>query len=349
MSGIIATVLETSARLLRLLGLLQVRPEWSGADLAERLDVTGRPLRRDVQRLRDLEYPVHSVPGVAGGYRLGPGKALPPLLLDDDEAIAVVVSLRSAASHSVAGLSEASVSALAKLDQVLPARLRERTAALQHATVALTGPGPVVDPEQLAVLAAACRRHQRLRLRYRDRSGSGTTRIVEPYRLVSTGYRWYLMAFDLKRDSWRTFRVDRIDESAEADGRFVPRDPPDPAAFVAAAVTSAPYRYQARVLVHAPAPVVAEEFSRTSGVITDAGDGSCLLAAGADSLGALTFHLAAIGAEFTVLGPQELIDFVRDAALRLQRAGNRSARSARAGASPADREPGPGSASRPSR
>ena len=261
MSGIIATVLETSARLLRLLGLLQVRPEWSGADLAERLDVTVRTLRRDVQRLRDLDYPVHSVPGVAGGYRLGPGKALPPLLLDDDEAIAVVVSLRSAASHSVAGLSEASVSALAKLDQVLPARLRERTAALQHATVALAGPGPVVDPEQLAALAAACRRHQRLRLRYRNRSGSASSRIVEPYRLVSTGYRWYLMAFDVERDSWRTFRVDRIADSAEAGGRFVPRDPPDPAAFVAAAVTSAPYRYQARVLVDAPAQVVAEEFS----------------------------------------------------------------------------------------
>ena len=332
-------MLETSARLLRLLALLQVRPEWSGADLAERLDVTVRTLRRDVQRLRDLDYPVHSVPGVAGGYRLGSGKALPPLLLDDDEAIAVVVSLRSAASHSVAGLSEASVSALAKLDQVFPARLRERTHALQHATVALTGPGPVVDPEQLAALAAACRRHQRLRLRYRDRSGSGTTRIVEPYRLVSTGYRWYLMAFDVERDSWRTFRVDRIADSAQAGGRFVPRDPPDPAAFVATAVTSAPYRYQARVLVHAPAQVVAEEFSRTSGVVTDAGDGSCLLSTGADSLAALTFHLAAIGAEFTVLEPQQLIDFVREAAVRLQRAGDRSAA---AGASPADREPGPG-------
>jgi predicted DNA-binding transcriptional regulator YafY len=329
--------METSARLLRLLGLLQVRPEWSGADLAERLDVTVRTLRRDVQRLRDLDYPVHSARGVAGGYRLGPGKALPPLLLDDDEAIAVVVSLRSAASHSVAGLSEASVSALAKLDQVLPARLRERTAALQHATVALAGPGPVVDPEQLAALAAACRRHQRLRLGYRDRSGAGTTRIVEPYRLVSTGYRWYLMAFDVERDSWRTFRVDRIADSAEAGGWFVPRDPPDPAAFVAAAVTTAPYRYQARVLVQAPVHVVAEEFSRTSGVVAEAGDGRSLLTTGADSLGALTFHLASLGADFTVLEPPELIEFVRDAAVRLQGAARRSAQAV---ASPADREPG---------
>jgi len=224
MRAIIESVRDTSARLLRLLGLLQVRPEWPGPELAERLGVTVRTLRRDVRRLRDLDYPVHSVPGVAGGYRLGRGQALPPLLLADDEAIAVVVSLRSAASHTVAGLSEASVTALAKLDQVLPARLRERTAALQEATVALTGPGPVIDPSQLAALAAACRRHQRLRLRYRDRSGSDSSRIVEPYRLVSTGYRWYLMAFDVARAGWRTFRVDRIIGSAEAGQRFVPRE-----------------------------------------------------------------------------------------------------------------------------
>lgn len=318
-------MLDTSARLLRLLGLLQVRPEWSGTELADRLDVTVRTLRRDVQRLRDLGYPVHSVPGVAGGYRLGSGKALPPLLLDDDEAIAVVLSLRSAASHTVAGLSEASVSALAKLDQVLPARLRERTAALQHATVALTGPGPVVDPSQLTTLAAACRRHQRLRLRYRDRSGSESTRIVEPYRLISTGYRWYLMAFDVDRADWRTFRVDRIGETADAGGRFVARDSPDPAAFVASAVTSGPYRYQARVLVQAPAQVVAERFSRTSGVVSDAGDGRCLLTTGADSLDALTFHLAALGADFTVLAPPDLIEYVRDVADRLQRVARQSA------------------------
>jgi predicted DNA-binding transcriptional regulator YafY len=332
---------ETSARLLRLLGLLQVRPEWSGADLAGRLGITVRTLRRDVQRLRDLDYPVHSVSGVAGGYRLGPGKALPPLLLDDDEAIAVVVSLRSAASHSVAGLSEASVSALAKLDQVLPARLRERTAALQHATVALAGPGPVVDPEQLASLAAACGRHQRLRLRYRDRSGSASSRIVEPHRLVSTGYRWYLMAFDTERVGWRTFRVDRIEGPSEAGGRFVPRPAPDPATFVASAVTSGPYRYRARVLVDAPAAVVAEEFSRTSGVVTEVGQDRCLLATGSDSLGALTYHLASLGADFTVLEPPELIDFVGAAAGRLARAERLSARAAAARRGPRPRTPRP--------
>ena len=319
---------ETSGRLLRLLSLLQSRREMSGTELAERLGVTTRTLRRDVDRLRGLGYPVEASAGVAG-YRLGVGANLPPLLLDDDEAIAVVVSLRSAASHTVAGVSEASVSALAKLDQVLPARLRERTAALQQATLALTGPGPVVDPDQLAALAAACRRHQRVRLSYRNRSGSDSERVVEPHRLVSTGYRWYLMAFDVERGDWRTFRVDRIIASAEAGSRFVPREPPDPAAFVARAVTSAPYRYQARVLVHAPAQVVAEEFSRTSGVVTDAGAGACLLTTGSDSLGALTFHLAALGVDFTVLEPQELIDFVATTAERLSRVAQHSAAATR--------------------
>jgi predicted DNA-binding transcriptional regulator YafY len=321
-----------------LLGLLQVRPEWPGAELADRLGVTVRTLRRDVQRLRDLDYPVHSVRGAAGGYRLGRGQALPPLLLDDDEAVAVVVSLRSAASQTVAGLSEASVSALAKLDQVLPARLRERMAALQEAMVAVTGPGPVVDPSQLAALAAACRRHQRLRLRYRDRSGSDSSRIVEPHRLVSAGYRWYLMAFDVGRADWRTFRVDRIVGPTDAGQRFVPRAAPDPAAFVAAAVTSAPYRYQAQVLVDAPAAVVAERFSSTSGVVANAGDGRCQLTTGADSLELLTFYLAGIGADFTVLAPPELTGYIGETADRLRRAADRSAGEARP--SPAGQEPG---------
>jgi predicted DNA-binding transcriptional regulator YafY len=256
----------------------------------------------------------------------------------------VVVSLRSVASHTVAGLSEASVSALAKLDQVLPARLRERTAALQHATVALTGPGPTVDPGQLTALAAACRRHQRLRLRYRNRSGADSSRIIEPYRLVSTGYRWYLMAFDVGQADWRTFRVDRIAEAPEAGGRFVPRDPPDPVAFVATAVTAAPYRYHARVLVHAPLHVVAREVPPTTAVLSTAGTGNCLLTTGSDSLAALTFHLTGLTADFTVLEPPELIEFVRQTAHRLTLStpdiGQMAAERA-ASASPGGPEPGP--------
>jgi predicted DNA-binding transcriptional regulator YafY len=312
-------VIETSARLLRLLSLLQARPDWTGADLAARLDITPRTLRRDVQRLRDLDYPVESVPGVAGGYRLGSGAALPPLQLDDDEAIAVVISLRSATSHTVTGLAEASVSALAKLDQMLPARLRERTAALQQATVALTGPTPTIDPALLTALASACRRHQRLRLSYRDFGGTDSVRIIEPYRLVTGGYRWYLMAFDAGRDDWRTFRVDRISRP-EVTGRFAPRDPPDPASFVRAAITTAPYRYQAKVLLHAPAHALAGQVAPTTGALTPVDDDRCVLATGSDSLSAITYHLLALGVEFTVLEPAELIEHMRGVAGRLARA-----------------------------
>jgi len=311
---------DTPVRLLRLLGLLQSRPDWTGAELAARLDVTPRTLRRDIQRLRDLDYPVYSVSGVAGGYRLGQGAALPPLLLDDEEAIAVVVSLRGSATQAVAGLAEASVRALAKLDQMLPSRLRERTAALQHVTVALAGPAAVVDQAMLTSLATACRRHQRLRLRYRDRSGTATVRAVEPHRLVSTGYRWYLMAFDVDRDDWRTFRVDRIGAAELAGGRFAPRDPPDAATFVASAVTTAPYRYQARVMIRAPVRDMAERISPAEGVLEDLDGKSCLLTTGSDSLEAMSYHLAALGAEFSVLEPPELIGHLRAMASRLMNA-----------------------------
>ncbi len=315
-------MLETSARLLRLLSLLQSRPQWPGPELAARLDVTPRTLRRDIQRLRDLDYPVHSLPGVAGGYQLGSGAALPPLQLDDDEAVAVVLSLRSSASHVLTGLAEASLSALAKLDQVLPARLNQRLSALQHATVALDNPGPVIDPGLLTLLAAACRAHQRVRVGYRDRDGAASQRRLEPYRLVSGGYRWYLMAYDTDRADWRTFRVDRISEPEVTGGRFVPREAPDAASFVGTAVTVAPYRYQAEVLVHAPVAALAGRTSPTSGMLTPVGEDRCLLREGAHSLDAVAFHLLALGVEFTVIKPPELIEHLRDAAGRVLRAIN---------------------------
>ena len=313
-------MLETSARLLRLLTLLQSRPHWPGTELAARLEVTPRTLRRDIGRLRDLDYPVHSLPGVAGGYRLGPGAALPPLQLDDDEAVAVVLSLRSSASHILTGLAEASLSALAKLDQVLPSRLAQRLSALQHATVALDSPAPVIDPALLTMLAAASRAHQRVRLRYRDRGGAESQRYLEPYRLVSGGYRWYLMAFDIDRADWRTFRVDRISEPETAGGRFVPREAPDPATFVGTAVTTAPYRYQAEILVHAPAADLTDRISPTSGLLTPVGEDRCLLREGAHSLDAMAFHLIALGVEFTVVQPPELAEHLRAVADRLRRA-----------------------------
>jgi len=313
-------VVETSARLLRLLSVLQSRPEWPGVELAARLEITPRTLRRDIAKLRSLGYPVQATPGVAGGYRLGAGAALPPLLLDDEEAVAVAISLRSAASHSVTGAGEASVRALAKLEQVLPDRLRERAAAISQATVPLTGPGPAVSAETLVVIARACRSHQVIEFSYRSHDGALSARRAEPHRLVQAGYRWYLVARDLGRAEWRTFRADRIGDLRLTGARFLPRDPPDAAAFVARAVTTAPYRYQARILVHAPATAVAEQIPPSAGVIDPAGPASCVLTSGSDSLGAIAFHVVMMGLRFTVLEPPELIEHVRLLADRLTEA-----------------------------
>jgi predicted DNA-binding transcriptional regulator YafY len=318
-------MVETSARLLRLLSLLELRPDWTGADLARRLEITPRTLRRDMQRLRSLGYPVHATPGVAGGYRLGAGAALPPLLLDDDEAVAVAVSLRTAASQTVTGIAETSLRALAKLEQVLPSRLRERTAALQHATVALPRTAPTVDPDLLMALARACRNQQTLVFRYTSHGGAASERRAEPHRLVHTGYRWYLVARDLGRDDWRTFRVDRIDAPAPTGARFAHSAPPDAAALVAHSVTAAPYQFRARVIVHAPLSVIADEIPPTVGMLEAADADSCVLTTGSNSLESIAFHLAELGAEFTIVEPPELIAAVRDLAGRLHRASTRTA------------------------
>jgi predicted DNA-binding transcriptional regulator YafY len=313
-------VVETSARLLRLLSLLEVRPDWTGADLAARLEVTPRTLRRDMQKLRSLGYPVYATRGVAGGYRLGAGAALPPLLLDDDEAVAVALSLRTAASHAVTGVAEASARALAKLDQVLPSRLRDRVTAVSQATVPLIGPEPVVDAQTLTTIARACRSHEQLVFGYRTREGGESERRVEPHRLVQAGYRWYLVARDVERAGWRTFRLDRISAPRMTGARFVPKDPPDAAAFVANAINTAPYRYQARVLLHAPVAAIAQQLPPTIGTVEAAGADACVLTTGHDSLDALTFHLGSLGCDFTVLEPPALIERIRVLAARLQRA-----------------------------
>jgi predicted DNA-binding transcriptional regulator YafY len=311
---------ETSARLLRLLSLLQARPDWAGPELARRLEIMPRTLRRDVQRLRDLGYPVSGAPGVAGGYRLGAGAALPPLLLDDDEAVAVAVSLRTAASQPVTGIAETSLRALAKLEQVLPARLRDAAAALRQATVTLPREVAAVDPDLLTTLARACRGREVIAFGYVRRDGSQARRRAEPYRLVQAGYRWYLLARDTERDDWRTFRVDRMGAPDRTGVRFARVDPPDAAAFVARAVTTAPYRFRARVLVHAPVQAVAEQVPPTTGILTADGPDRCVLVTGADSLDSMAFHLARLGAEFTILEPPELIARTRDLAARLARA-----------------------------
>jgi predicted DNA-binding transcriptional regulator YafY len=220
---------DPTSRMLRLLSLLQTHRHWPGAELADRLDVSERTLRRDIDRLRELGYPVDATRGTEGGYQLAAGSQLPPLLLDDDEAVAIAVGLRAAAGNSVEGIEETSVRALAKLEQVLPARLRSRIGALQHFSepLAWTGGGPTIDPSDLTEIAGACRDAVRLRFDYERRDGEFGGRMVEPHRLVSAGRRWYLVAWDCDREDWRTFRVDRMVEPKALTRPFEPRRLPD--------------------------------------------------------------------------------------------------------------------------
>jgi predicted DNA-binding transcriptional regulator YafY len=227
-------MVQTSARLLALLSLLQIRREWTGQELADRLEVGPRTIRRDVEKLRSLGYPIAAAPGVAGGYRLSAGGELPPLLLDDAEAVAVAVGLRTAALGSIAGIEETSIRALTKLEQVLPGRLRRRVSALGDATSAFAIDGPRIDPDLLATLAAACRDSIQLHFAYVARDERATKRSTEPCAVVYSGYRWYLVAFDLGRDGWRTFRIDRIRGRVRQGRRGRRRTVPggDPAAYV---------------------------------------------------------------------------------------------------------------------
>jgi predicted DNA-binding transcriptional regulator YafY len=315
-------MLGTAARLLRLLTLLQARRYWSGPDLAERLEVTGRTLRRDVDRLRSLGYPVHSTSGIAGGYRLGAGAALPPLLLEDDEALAVSVGLRTAAGGTIAGMEEVAVRALAKLEQVLPSRLRRRVNALHSSIVPLANIGPTVDAGHLAIIAIACRDHERLKFQYRSHDGSASERNVEPSGLVHTGRRWYLVAWDVGRQDWRTFRVDRIQHKVSAGSRFAPRDPPDGnlAAYVARSMSTAPYSFRARVVLHAPIDSIAERVSPAAGRLEAIDASSCQLHTGAQSLDALAMWISLLGVDFEVREPPELLEHLRPLADRLTRA-----------------------------
>lgn len=314
--------METSARLLRLLSLLQTRRDWSGADLADRLGVTDRTVRRDVDKLRSLGYPVHASTGTTGGYRLGAGAALPPLLLDDEEAVAVAIGLRGAAGGTVAGIEETSVRALAKLEQVLPSRLRNQVNALQSAMLPLPGRGPTVDPATLSVIAATCRDHERLRFDYRDHDGDHTLRQVEPLRLVHTGRRWYLVAFDVDRDDWRTFRVDRLTPRTPTGPRFTPREPPDTdlAAYTSYKLSNSAYRYQGVFTLHMPLAAATEQITATAGVLEPLDDTSCTLRAGSNSLDGLAMWIAMIGCEFQVHSPPELVTRLAGLAARLTRA-----------------------------
>ena len=310
---------ETSSRLLELLALLQARRRWAGEELAGRLEVSHRTVRRDIARLRELGYPVESSSGPNGSYRLQAGTAMPPLLLDDDEAIAIAVGLRTAARASVAGIEETSVRALVKLEQILPSHLRRRVAALGAATTTLPPPGPTVDPHQLTTLAAACRDSERLRFGYTRRDGSDSRREVEPHALVNHGRRWYLVAWDRERAGWRTFRVDRVASPASTGVRFAPRSLPadDAASYVQQSIADAPSRFEAVLTLHAPAEEIASRFPARWGSLRAIDSGSCEFRTGDDDLHWLALRVAMLGVDFVLHEPPELGEHLRALAHRL--------------------------------
>ncbi|UNO41381.1 YafY family protein [Streptomyces sp. MST-110588] len=314
---------DTPARLLKLLSLLQTPREWPGSELAGRLGVTARTIRRDVDRLRELGYPVEATMGPLGGYRLAAGAAMPPLLLDDEEAVAVAVGLRTAAGHPVEGIEEASVRALAKLEQVLPSRLRHRVGALGAAMVPMpAASGPAVDPEQLTVLAAAVAGREGLRFAYRAADGRASRRLVEPYRLVVAGRRWYLLAYDDERADWRIFRVDRIDAAQRTGVRLAPREPPEPdaAAYVIGRLHSLAPTYETLVTLRLPAEEAARRLGGAVGAIESLDEHRCLLRGSADTLEWSASRLLMLGCEFEVHRPSELVTYLRDLGARALRA-----------------------------
>ncbi|MGI5347162.1 helix-turn-helix transcriptional regulator [Streptomyces sp. CA-250714] len=310
---------DPSARLLQLLSLLQTPREWSGTELATRLRVTPRTIRRDVERLRELGYPVQATHGNTGGYRLGSGTAMPPLLLDDEEALAIAVGLRTATAAPVTGIAETSLRALAKLEQVLPARLRHRLTALTESAVPLhQGEAPSAAPETLAALASACRAGEKLRFQYRKAEGDLTRRLVEPKQMVTAGRRWYLVGFDLDRDDWRTFRLDRIGDVFPTGVRVPPRDLPDgmdAATWVARSLKRGG-TVSARLLLHAPYEEARRIVPSWHGDLEPHDDTSCLLLTSPDSPPYLAYRVTQLPLDYTLLDPPELAPHMRALAER---------------------------------
>ena len=308
--------MPSSDRLLRLLSLLQQRARWSGTELAERLEITTRTVRRDVDRLRGLGYRIEAGPGPqGGGYRLGTGAAMPPLLLDDDEATAIAIALGASAGGAVRGIEEPALAALAKLDRLLPTHLRARVDAIRRATLPI-GDAERVDPDVLLAVARAAADQERLALTYVDREGRRTERRIDPYRLVSTGRRWYLVAYDVDRAAWRTLRADRVVTVTPTGHRFRLDDPPDPAAFVSRASGVGPYPVVAEIVIHALPDEVASRVPPTVGLVEAHPQGT-LLTVGAYSVGNIAGHLVALDLPFEALNPPELVAHLRRLAEQL--------------------------------
>ncbi|MBW5483183.1 helix-turn-helix transcriptional regulator [Streptomyces bambusae] len=315
---------DTTARLLRMLSLLQTRREWSGADLADRLEVTDRTVRRDIDRLRELGYPVESTRGHAGGYRLASGTDLPPLLLDDDDAVAIVVALRTAAG-GLTGIEETALRSLAKLEQVLPRRLRSRVGALQESTAGIVWEprrGPRADPALLATLAVACRDHEIVTFGYTTRQGDAAQRRAEPCHLVDSGGLWYLLAHDTDKDDWRLFRLDRITGAAPTGRRVAARPVPggDPAAFVAGRLSAVPTRHRAVATVRAPAERVRARLPGLGTRLRPIDDDTCRVDASDDFLPRIAQTLAGLDADYTLDADPEVLDHLRATAARIRSA-----------------------------
>lgn len=315
---------DPTERALLLLSLLQTHRFWPGAELTARLGVSARTLRRDVDRLRALGYPVDATPGASGGYRLAAGAHLPPLLLDDEEAVAIAVGLRTAASASIDGMEDTSLRALAKLEQVLPDRLRRRVRAVHTNVVSLQwAGGPSVDADSLAVLALACRDREQVRFDYRRRDGDETSRLVEPHQLVSTGRRWYLVAWDVRRDDWRTFRLDRLERPRLAGARCAPRALPggDAAAFVTESIRTMPLPFSALLDVDGPADAVRDALRWSDADVEALGADRARVQIGSGSNDALVRVVTMLAGSFAVVvrEPDELAARIDELVARLRR------------------------------
>lgn len=316
-------MLSSSSRLLRALSLLQIRAHWPGNELSERLEIHPRTLRRDIDRLRQLGYPIHASSGVAGGYAFRAGQALPPLLLDDEEALAVAIALRLATAGSVVGVEESSLRALVKLEQVMPSRLRKRIDALRSAILPIERMGPTVQASVLSSLATVCRDQLSVSFDYLDGKGLASQRTVEPQGLVHTGHRWYLVAWDRARDDWRTFRIDRMASAPASGTHFKPRTGPDDGdlrAYVSRSIAAPQQTEQARIILHAPHQAMAPRIPSSAGVVEPIDGGHCLLHCNASEHCMLVYWLMALDVEFEVLEPPSLRE-------RLQATGDRLARS----------------------
>lgn len=315
-------MLETSTRLLRLLSLLQARRDWTGPELAARLEVTTRTVRNDVARLRRLDYPIEARPGVDGGYRLGAGGVLPPLLLDDDEAVAIAIGLRSAVAGPITGIEETSLRALTKLRQVLPSRLQRRVDAFSSHTLASASRGPLVDPGVLTVIASACQNQELLRFDYQEPAGAAECRSVEPYRLINSRQRWYLMAWDPERGDWWNFRVDRMQPRMPLGPPFAPRPlPPDPevAERVARDVSESMCHFRAKVVVHASAQYVRDTV-RIPVDVEPLGPDRCVFEPGAEDPEMMAIYLGLLGVDFEIVDSPELVQALRTLGERFVRA-----------------------------